>query len=91
MASRIDWTLIENAGSFSSNFSLRNLVRNSDEPVFDAVVWVYIYVKKPEWPVLCTGMNGSRGFGGMCPQFNLAFSLEEAPTFGRDSLPLALL
>ena len=31
-----------------------------------------------EWP--------QRGFGGMCPQFNLAFSLEEAPTFGRGSL-----
>jgi hypothetical protein len=43
------------------------------------------YVKKPECPVLCTGMNGPRGFGGMCPQFNLAFSLEEAPTFGRGS------
>jgi hypothetical protein len=24
-------------------------------------------------------------FGGMCPQFNLAFSLEEALTFGRGS------
>ena len=44
-----------------------------------------VYVKKPEWPVLCTGMNGPRGFGGMCPQFNLAFSLEEAPTFDRGS------
>jgi hypothetical protein len=33
----------------------------------------------------CTGMNGPRGFGGMCPQFNLAFSLEEAPTFGQGS------
>jgi hypothetical protein len=31
---------------------------------------------------LCTGMKGPQGFGGMCPQFNLAFSLEEAPTFG---------
>ncbi len=30
-------------------------------------------------------MNGPRGFGGMCPQSNLAFSLEEAPTFGRGS------
>jgi hypothetical protein len=34
---------------------------------------------------LWTGMNGPRGFGGMCPQFNLAFSLEEAPTFGQGS------
>ncbi len=42
---------------------------------------------------LCAGMNGlsqcqfstGRGYGGMCPQFNLAFSLEEAPTFGRGS------
>ena len=25
------------------------------------------------------------GFGAMCPQFNLALSLEEAPTFDRDS------
>jgi hypothetical protein len=25
------------------------------------------------------------GYGGMCPQFNLAFSLEEAPTFSRCS------
>ena len=24
-------------------------------------------------------------YGGMCPQSNLAFSLEEAPTFGRGS------
>ncbi len=43
---------------------------------------------------LCTEMNGlsqcrfftGRGYGGVCPQFNLAFSLEEAPTFGRSSL-----
>ena len=26
-----------------------------------------------------------RFYGGMCPQFSLAFSLEEAPTFGRGS------
>jgi hypothetical protein len=26
-----------------------------------------------------------RYYGSMCPQFNLAFSLEEAPTFGRGS------
>jgi hypothetical protein len=40
---------------------------------------------------LCTGMNGfsqcqfftGRGYGATCPQFNLAVSLEEAPTFGR--------
>jgi hypothetical protein len=25
--------------------------------------------------------------GGTCPQFNLTFSLEEAPTFGRGSSP----
>jgi hypothetical protein len=29
----------------------------------------------------------ARGYGGMCPQFNLAFSLEEAQTFGRGSSP----
>jgi hypothetical protein len=29
-------------------------------------------------------MNG-QVIGGMCPLFNLAFSLEEAPTFGRVS------
>jgi hypothetical protein len=44
-----------------------------------------LYVKNPESPALCTGINGSRGFGGMCPQFNLAFSLEEAPTNCRGS------
>jgi hypothetical protein len=31
-----------------------------------------------------TGANFRIGrYGGMCPQFHLAFSLEEAPTFGR--------
>ena len=43
---------------------------------------------------LCTGMNialasanfhTGRGYGGMRPQFNLAFSLEEVPTFSRGS------
>jgi hypothetical protein len=29
----------------------------------------------------------SRYYGAMCPQFNLAFSSEEAPTFGRGSSP----
>ena len=52
-----------------------------------AVAWKHRDVKKPECPVLCTGMNSLRGFEGMCPQFNLAFSLEESRTFGRDSSP----
>jgi hypothetical protein len=26
-----------------------------------------------------------RGFEGMCPQYNLTFTLEEASTFGRSS------
>jgi len=32
-------------------------------------------VRGDEWP----------GYGSMCPQLNLAFSLEEAPTFGLGS------
>ena len=44
-----------------------------------------LYEKKPEWPVLCTGMNGQCWFGGVSPQAVKAFSLEEAPTFGRGS------
>jgi phage shock protein PspC (stress-responsive transcriptional regulator) len=44
-----------------------------------------LYVKKPECPVLCTGMNGQCWFGGVSPQAFKAFSLEEAPTFGRGS------
>ena len=56
------------------------------------------YVKKPECPVLFTGMNGQWGFGGNAPKVKLAFSVssfllveeaeeaEEAPTFGRGSL-----
>jgi hypothetical protein len=44
-----------------------------------------LYEKKPECPVLCTGMNGQCWFGGASPQAFKAFSLEEAPTFGRGS------
>ena len=50
----------------------------------------FFYVKKPECPVLCTGMNGQCGFGGVSPQAFKAFSLEEAPTFGRSSSLRAL-
>ena len=43
------------------------------------------YVKKQECPMLCTGMNGQCGFAGVSAQAFKAFSLEEAPTFGRGS------
>ena len=43
------------------------------------------YVKKPECPVLCTGMNGQCWFGGVSPHAYSVFSLEEAPTCGRGS------
>jgi hypothetical protein len=39
-------------------------------------VYNTLAVHGDEWP---------QGVWGMCPQFNLAFSLEEAPTFGRGS------
>ena len=35
--------------------------------------------------MLCTGINGHCWFGGLSPQAFKAFSLEEAPIFGRDS------
>jgi hypothetical protein len=36
------------------------------------------FVKKPQYPVLCTGMNGQWGFGGVSLQVYEAFSKEEA-------------
>jgi len=44
-----------------------------------------VYVKKPEYPVLCTGMNGQWEFGSVSPQAYEAFSKEEAPPCGRGS------
>jgi hypothetical protein len=41
------------------------------------VVSCFVYEKKPECPVLCTGMNGQHWFGGVSPQAFKAFSLEE--------------
>jgi hypothetical protein len=41
--------------------------------------------EKARMPRAVHGDEWPKGFGGMRPQSNLAFSLEEAPTFGRGS------
>ena len=43
-----------------------------------------VYVKKPEYPVQCTGMNGQCWFGGVSPRAFKAFQrkAEEAPPVG---------
>jgi hypothetical protein len=40
------------------------------------------YVKKPEYPVLSTRMNGQWEFGGLSPQAYEAFSKEEPRPVG---------
>jgi hypothetical protein len=61
------------SGFFTFFFSFPVLSSQQKKHVF-LVSETRIYVKKPECPVLCTGMNGQREFGGVSPQSYKAFS-----------------